>query len=107
MRFLTLWLCDQQSLRSACSYAQSDQSLCWWLEYSMTVNLLTGYQLEYLSLKEGCTSSSHFTLVQMLYCWKSHVMVYNIIIIIIIILCLNKRAIYHTGSSRDGQDSNE
>ena len=34
-------MCDQQSLRSACAYAQSDQSLCWLLEYSMIIKLLT------------------------------------------------------------------
>ena len=28
MRFPTYGMCDQQSLRSACAYAQSDQSLC-------------------------------------------------------------------------------
>ena len=28
MRFPTMCMCDQQSLRSACAYAQSDQSLC-------------------------------------------------------------------------------
>ena len=33
-------MCDQQSLRSACAYAQSDQSLCLSLEYPMTVKLL-------------------------------------------------------------------
>ena len=27
---------DQQRLRSACAFAQSDQSLCWSLEYYMT-----------------------------------------------------------------------
>ena len=36
---------DQQSLRSACTYAQSDQSLCWSLEYSMSVKLLTEHHL--------------------------------------------------------------
>ena len=42
---------DQQSpLRSACAYAQSDQSLCWSLEYSMTVKLLTEHHLEFLSV---------------------------------------------------------
>ena len=35
---------DQQNLRSACAYAQSDQSLCKSLEYSMTVKLLTEHQ---------------------------------------------------------------
>ena len=29
-------MCDQQMLRSACAYVQSDQSLCMSLEYSMT-----------------------------------------------------------------------
>ena len=29
-------MCDQQSLRSACAYVQSDQSLCLSLKYSMT-----------------------------------------------------------------------
>ena len=32
---------DPQRLRPACAYAQSDQSLCYSLEYSMTVKLPT------------------------------------------------------------------
>ena len=39
---------DQKRLRSACAYAQSDQSLCYSLEYSMSVMLLTEQFLEYL-----------------------------------------------------------
>ena len=39
----------------------------------MTVKLLTGHNLEFLSLKEGCTGSSESTLVKMPHCWKSHV----------------------------------
>ena len=66
-------MCDQQSLRSACAYAQSDQSLCLSLEYSTTVKLLTGHHLEFLSLKGGCTGSSESTPVKMPHCWKSHV----------------------------------
>ena len=31
-------MCDQQRLRPACAYAQSDQNLCLSLDYSMTVN---------------------------------------------------------------------
>ena len=50
-------MCDQQSLRSACAYAQSDQSLCLSLEYSMIVKLLTEHHLEFLSLKGDCTGS--------------------------------------------------
>ena len=66
-------MCDQQRLRPACAYAQSDQSLCLWLEYSMTVKLLTEHHLEFLSLKGGCTGSSESTLIKMPHCWKSHV----------------------------------
>ena len=36
----------------------------------MIVKLLTEHHLEFLSLKEGCTSES--TLVKMSDCWKSH-----------------------------------
>ena len=66
-------MCDQQRLRSACAYAQSDQSICWSLKYSMTVKLLTKHHLEFLGLKEGCTGSPESTLVKMPHCWKSHV----------------------------------
>ena len=65
-------MCDEQMLRSACAYAQSDQSLCSSLEYSMGVKLLTEFLLEVLSLKEGCTGSSESTLFKMSNCWKSH-----------------------------------
>ena len=65
-------MCDQQSLRPACVYAQSDQSLCLSLEYYMTVKLLTENHLEFLFLKGGCKGSSESTLVKMPYCWKSH-----------------------------------
>ena len=54
-------MCDQQSLRSACAYARSDQGLCLSLEYSMTVKLLTENHLEFLRLKGGCTGSSEYT----------------------------------------------
>ena len=65
-------MCDKKSLRSACAYAQSDQSLCMSLEYSITVMLLTEHRLEFLSLKGGCTGLSESTLVKMSNCWKSH-----------------------------------
>ena len=65
-------MCDQQSLRSACAYAKSDQSLCYSLEYSLSVKLLTEHHLEFLSLKGGCTGSYECTLVKMPHCWKSH-----------------------------------
>ena len=38
----------------------------------MTVKLLTDNQLEFLSLKGGCTDSSESTLVKIPHCWKSH-----------------------------------
>ena len=44
-------MCDEQRLSSACAYAQSDQSLCLSLEYSMSVKLLTEHLLESLSFK--------------------------------------------------------
>ena len=66
-------MCDQLSLRSACAYAQSDQSLCLSLEYSMSVKLLTEHHLEFLSLKGGYTGSSESALVRIPHCWKSHV----------------------------------
>ena len=61
------------SLRSACAYAQSDQSLCLSLEYSMSVKLLTAHHLRLLSFKGCSTDSSESTLVKMPHCWKSHV----------------------------------
>ena len=66
-------MCDQQSLRSACAYAQSDQSLSLSLEFSMSVKLLAEHNLEFLSLEGGCTGSPDSTLVKIPHCWKSHV----------------------------------
>ena len=51
-------MCDQQRLRPVCAYAQSDQSLCLSLNYSMTVKLLTEQHLEFTSLSGGCTGLS-------------------------------------------------
>ena len=71
--FQQFGVCDQQSLRSACAYAQSDQSLCLSLEYSLSVKLLSEHHLEFLSLKGGCTGSSQSIHVKMPHCWTSHV----------------------------------
>ena len=65
-------MCDQHCLRSACAYAQSDQSLCKSLEYSLIVKLLTEHYLEFLSLKRGCRGSSESIHVKMSHCWKAH-----------------------------------
>ena len=56
------------------AYAQSDQSLCSSLEYSMIVKILTEHHLEFLCLKGGCTGSSESTLVKMPNCRKSRAM---------------------------------
>ena len=64
---------DQQSLRPACVYAQSGQSLCWSIEYSINIKLLTEHHLEFFSLTGGCQGSSESTHVKMPHCWKSHV----------------------------------
>ena len=58
-------MCDQQSLRPACTYAQSDQSLCKSLECSMSVKLLSEQHLEFLSLKGGFTCLSESTYIKM------------------------------------------
>ena len=58
-------MCDQQSLRPACTYAQSDQSLCKSLECSMSVKLLSEQHLEFLSLKGGFTCLSESTHIKM------------------------------------------
>ena len=81
-------ICDQQSLRSACAYAQSDQSLCLSLEYSMTVKLLAEHHLELLSLKGGCAGPSESTLVKVPHCWKSHVAAHVCFISIILPISL-------------------
>ena len=67
-----MWYVDQQTLRSACAYAQSDQSLCKSLEYSIVVKLLTEHHFEFLRLKGGCRGLSESTHVKMPHCWKSH-----------------------------------
>ena len=54
---------DQQSLRSACANARSDQSLCQSLDCSMTIKLLTEHHFKFLSLKGGCRSSSESTYI--------------------------------------------
>ena len=73
MRFPTMWCVQPASLRSACTYAQSDQRLYLTFEYSMSVKLLTYYHLEFEGLKRGCICLSESTLVKMPHCCKAHV----------------------------------
>ena len=87
-------MCDQQSLRSACAYIQSDHSLC----LSFDVQLLTEHHLEFLSLKGGRTGWSESTLVKMPHCWKSHVTAHLLFVLIVINIlaeCIN----YNTWNS--------
>ena len=73
-------MCDQQSLRSACAYAQSDQSLCWSLEHSTSVKLLTEHNFGFLSLTGGCSGWSESTLVKMPHCLESRVVLVNLLL---------------------------
>ena len=52
------------------SYAQSDQSICKSLAYSMNIKLLTEHLLEFLSLKGGCIGSPESSLDKMPHCCK-------------------------------------
>ena len=70
-------MCDQQSLRSACAYVKSDQSLCYSIEYSMIVKLLAEQHLEFLSLKGGCRGSSESSFVKMPHCIGSIIILLN------------------------------
>ena len=79
-------MCDQQRLRSACAYMQSDQRLCLSLEHSMTIKLLTEHHLEFLNLIGGCTGLYESTLVKMPHCWKSHVTAHIVLVSLIMIL---------------------
>ena len=64
-------MCDQQRLRPTCAYAQSDQSLCQSLKYSIYINVLT-HDLDFLSLKVGSKGLSESTLIK-----KSYVTAYD------------------------------
>ena len=79
-------MCDQQSLRSVCANAQSDQSLCLLLAFSMNTKLLTEQNLEFLSLTGGCTGLSESTHVKMPHSWKSHVTA-HLCIVVIRVMC--------------------
>ena len=73
MRFPTMWYVRPAKPQISLRNAQSDQSLCKSLEYSMNVKVLTEQHFEFLSLKESRTGSSESTLVKIPHCWKSHV----------------------------------
>ena len=77
MRFQQCGMCDQQWLRPAWAYVQSDQCHCKSLEYSMTVKLLTEQHLEFLSLTGGYKGSAESIHVKMAHCRKSNVVAHN------------------------------
>ena len=70
MRFPTMWYVRPAKAQTS---MQSDQSHCYWLEYSMNINLLTEHHLELLSLQRGCTGMSESIHVKMPHSWISHV----------------------------------
>ena len=59
--------------RKASNQPAHMNSLCYLLEYSLSVKLLTEHHLEFLSLKICYIGSSECTLVKIPHCWKSHV----------------------------------
>ena len=71
---ITVYLVNEpvDEISNNVAYAQSDQSFCLSLEYSMNVKLLTKHHLEVLSLKGCYIGSYESTLVKMPHCWKSH-----------------------------------
>ena len=73
MRFQKKWYVRPAKAQTSRALAQTDQSLCWSLKYSVSVKLLTEPHVRFLSLKVGCTGSSESTLVKMPHCWESHV----------------------------------
>ena len=87
-------MCDQQSLRSACTYAQSDQSLCLPSEYSMSVKLLSEHHFEFICLTGGCTGSYESTHVKIPHCWKSHVVAHIVVFISMARTILNNVVVF-------------
>ena len=77
-----------------CAYGQSDQSLCWLLEYFMTLRLLAEHHLVFLNLKGGCTGSSESTLVKMPHCLKSHVVVAQLYLSCIVLVHLLSEVVF-------------
>ena len=57
---------------------------------------MTEKHLEFLSFKGGCTGLSESTLVKMSHCWKSHIVVH------IVLVLLSAISLYHWYRSRCG-----
>ena len=74
MRFPTMWYMRPAKPQISLHIRAVRSEPCYWLEYSMSVKLLTEHHLEFLSLKGGYTGSPESTLVKIPDCRKSHVM---------------------------------
>ena len=68
-----MWFVQPANAQTSLHIQQSDQSLGYLPEYSMTLRLLTEHHLEFLSLKGSYTGSFESFNVKMPHCWKSHV----------------------------------
>ena len=75
-------MCDQQMLRPACAYAQSYQSICLSIEYSMTLRQLTEHHLEFLGLKCGCRGSCQNATLLEITCHGSIVLVCSCYVVV-------------------------
>ena len=73
MRFSTMWYVrPAKAQTSLCIFAGLPEPLLF-VEYPLSIKLLTEHYLYFLSLKGSCTGSSESTLVKMPHVWKSHV----------------------------------
>ena len=66
-----MWYVRPAKPQTSLAYAQSEQSLCWSVEYSMNIKLLTEHHLEFLNLKRDRIGSPESINVKTPHCWKS------------------------------------
>ena len=72
MRFPTMWYVRLAKPQTQPAHMRSlIRAFLGHLKYSMSVNLMTEHNLEFLSLKGGCTGLSESTLAKLPHCWKS------------------------------------
>ena len=63
-------MCDQQCLRSACAYAQSEQSIFYSLDHSMSVMRLTEHHMEFMFSFISFRRNINYLLPRLLNFWK-------------------------------------
>ena len=73
MKFPTMWYVPPAKAQTSLPIHAVCSEPLLVLEYSMTIKLLTIQDLEFESLKGGCTGFSESIHVKMLHCWKPHV----------------------------------